>query len=452
MTGREAFLYMNALVLGGGGSRGAYEIGVWRALREMDHRFSIVTGTSVGALNGAIIAQGDYQTAVDVWSSITTDMVLSLDEVPHESTLRERLTSFGLFAREIAASGGADSTPLRNLLRELLDEDRIRSSDVRFGLVTVQLPAFEPHAVFASEIEHGQLLDYVLASAACFPAMQKQMIGHEAYIDGGYFDNLPVELAVRGGATSAIAVDVHGIGLRRRAESAVPVRMITTGWSLGSILHFDAENARRSIELGYLDTCKSFGQYEGRLYTFGKGEAARLLPVTERMHVLYDELFPPAKSGVGLHDLVRRRTMRFLRGTYRSFLTTPSLFTPRELRVTDLHLAAAESAGRTLGLSPIEVYTASSFREAACRAWLSAPVPELSELERIFTGDFSPEQRAEELLAAAGGLTPLRLTRWIGSILDRPDMPRARLAALCTAMPAEFLAALFIRACLSSVQ
>ena len=46
------------LVLGGGGSRGAYEIGVWRAARELNIEFDVVTGTSIGALNGALVVQG----------------------------------------------------------------------------------------------------------------------------------------------------------------------------------------------------------------------------------------------------------------------------------------------------------------------------------------------------------------------------------------------------------
>ena len=55
------------LVLGGGGSRGAYEIGVWRAARELKIDFDVVTGTSIGALNGALVVQGDYDFAVDVY-------------------------------------------------------------------------------------------------------------------------------------------------------------------------------------------------------------------------------------------------------------------------------------------------------------------------------------------------------------------------------------------------
>ena len=45
---------MKALVLSGGGAKGSYQLGVWKALRELNIKFDIITGTSVGALNGAL--------------------------------------------------------------------------------------------------------------------------------------------------------------------------------------------------------------------------------------------------------------------------------------------------------------------------------------------------------------------------------------------------------------
>ena len=55
---------MKALVLSGGGSKGSYQIGVWKALRKLHIKFDIVTGTSVGALNGALVAQKNYYKAI----------------------------------------------------------------------------------------------------------------------------------------------------------------------------------------------------------------------------------------------------------------------------------------------------------------------------------------------------------------------------------------------------
>ena len=58
---------MKALVLSGGGARGAYQMGVWKALRRLNKKFDIVTGTSIGALNGMMYAQKHYCKCLNMW-------------------------------------------------------------------------------------------------------------------------------------------------------------------------------------------------------------------------------------------------------------------------------------------------------------------------------------------------------------------------------------------------
>ena len=61
---------MLAVVLSGGGAKGAYQIGVWRALRKLNIKYDIITGTSVGALNGAMMVTGDYKRAYKIWKNL----------------------------------------------------------------------------------------------------------------------------------------------------------------------------------------------------------------------------------------------------------------------------------------------------------------------------------------------------------------------------------------------
>ena len=60
-------------MLSGGGTKGAYEIGVWRALRELSVDYQIVTGTSIGSINGAMMAMGDYEKAYQVWNHMVME-------------------------------------------------------------------------------------------------------------------------------------------------------------------------------------------------------------------------------------------------------------------------------------------------------------------------------------------------------------------------------------------
>ena len=64
-----------AVVFSGGGAKGGYQIGAWKALREIGFEPDLVTGTSVGALNGALMALGKYEDARSIWENMSLDSV-----------------------------------------------------------------------------------------------------------------------------------------------------------------------------------------------------------------------------------------------------------------------------------------------------------------------------------------------------------------------------------------
>lgn len=68
------------LVLAGGGTKGAYEVGVWKALKEMKINITAISGTSIGAINAALILQNDFDKMMDLYSNIKIDDILKLDK------------------------------------------------------------------------------------------------------------------------------------------------------------------------------------------------------------------------------------------------------------------------------------------------------------------------------------------------------------------------------------
>ena len=121
-----------ALVLAGGGARGSYQVGVWRALMELDWHPQIITGTSVGGLNGAMFVLDLYETARDMWLTIRSRDVM---ELPEENA---DLSALHQFLRRVVKEGGMDVTPLEEIVERVLDEDALRASPIDFGLVTVE--------------------------------------------------------------------------------------------------------------------------------------------------------------------------------------------------------------------------------------------------------------------------------------------------------------------------
>ena len=78
------------LVLEGGGAKGAYQIGAWRALKEAGVKIKGVAGTSVGALNGALICMDDYENAKKVWENITYSKIMSVKDEQMQKLFREK--------------------------------------------------------------------------------------------------------------------------------------------------------------------------------------------------------------------------------------------------------------------------------------------------------------------------------------------------------------------------
>lgn len=250
---------VRALVLAGGGAKGSYQIGVWRALEELNWHPSIITGASVGTLNGCMFAIGKAREAEALWRSLEIHDVL---DVP---TTRdpEELNSFFL---DVIRSGGLNVEPLAERIDTLIDEDAVRRSPIHFGLVMTEMSNLRSIQCPIEEIPQGRLKDYLLASSACFPALRPREIDGVKYIDGGWRDNMPLQLAAKMGATELLGVDIDGIGFIRQNNTGLPTRIVRSHWNLGPTLDFDPARAARNIALGYFDTMRLFGRFGGTAY------------------------------------------------------------------------------------------------------------------------------------------------------------------------------------------
>ena len=174
-----------ALVLAGGGARGSYQVGVWKALMELDWHPQIITGTSVGSLNGAMFVLDLYEVARDMWLTIRSKDVM---ELPEENA---DLSALHSFLRSVVKAGGMDVSPLEEIVERVLDEDALRRANIRFGLVTVEQRGLKARELTLDEIPQGRVKDYLMASAACFPALRAREIDGVKFLDGGYSDNMP---------------------------------------------------------------------------------------------------------------------------------------------------------------------------------------------------------------------------------------------------------------------
>lgn len=179
---------MTALVLCGGGSRGAVEVGLYRALIELGVSIDLIVGTSVGAINGAAIAAG--VSAADLarlWRELRRRDVCTLNR----AVLWKALWADSLY----------DPRPLRRFLERHLPVRRFEELAIPLIVTATDFASGQP--VYCRS---GDLLDAVMASAAMPGLFPAQVVAGVPLVDGGITDNVPLDVAVAAGADTVIVM------------------------------------------------------------------------------------------------------------------------------------------------------------------------------------------------------------------------------------------------------
>lgn len=177
---------MTALVLCGGGSRGAVEVGLYRALVELGVPIHLIVGTSVGAINGAAIAAGIPPDGLArLWRDLSRRDLFTLNRQ--------------LFWKLVWSDSLYDHRPLRRFLERRLPVRRFE--DLRIPLIVTATDFRTGEPLYWRE---GDLLDAIMASVAMPGLFPPQVVRGVQVVDGGITDNVPIDVAVGEGADTVI--------------------------------------------------------------------------------------------------------------------------------------------------------------------------------------------------------------------------------------------------------
>lgn len=258
------------IVLSGGGGKGAYQIGVWNALREsgLESHIAAVAGTSVGGLNGAMMAQGKYELAEGMWLKVERHNLLTLEGVPGLagwlaqksppgrvlSVLMNSVASKGLFKRE----------GLQAMIAEGVDAELLANSAV--PLTITWHHGSSNRVVYRTLNDPAIVADGLLATAALPMIFEEVQIEGERYSDGGFYwgipnrnlDNIPVRALQEAGCDTVIVVCLSQDDLTVSPHQFPGMRIIpiVPSRSLGNVmatLDFSNNGAARRMEQGYAD-------------------------------------------------------------------------------------------------------------------------------------------------------------------------------------------------------
>ena len=351
------------IVLEGGGAKGAYQIGAWKALREAGVRIKGIAGASVGSLNGALICMDDLEKAEDIWKNIEYSRVMDVSDETIKALKKKDFKALNM--QEILNSGfqfikdgGFDVTPLKNLIAEVVgDESRIRESDRELFAMTYSVSEHKELAVDVKSGEEGSVKDMLLASAY-FLAFKNEKLGGKRYRDGGGFNNVPLGVLLDKGYEDIIVIRIYGWGFDSEKVTKIPdganVYHIAPRQDLGGILEFDKKQSRKNMTLGYYDAKRFLYGLAGRIYYIDA-------PGSEPYY--FDKMMSELELlKIYVEEDLDQETRESLNG-YRMFTETlfPRMAVEFKLKddwnYRDLYIAILEDLAKRLKINRFQIYT-----------------------------------------------------------------------------------------------
>ncbi|MCI8668105.1 MAG: patatin-like phospholipase family protein [Lachnospiraceae bacterium] len=266
------------LVLAGGGGKGAYQAGVFKALWEcgMFERILGIAGSSVGALNMCLFSLEDVELSEEIWKQICPDQFIRPD-------MKYLDFNEGIFGRE----------GLLELMDQYIDYERISESDMalyatvsRYDERGMGIPAAEYFRL--NGMDKNMIQDTLLASSALPAIYAPVKIGEFLYRDGGITDNLPIEPLYRKGMRNFIVIPLSPVTeIPYEAYPNADFLIIKPSRSLGDdftgTLDFTGYGAKIRMKLGYEDAVRTL--------TYLHSPESRQPEFEERMSALADEDF-----------------------------------------------------------------------------------------------------------------------------------------------------------------
>lgn len=238
------------LVLGGGGAKGAYQIGVYLALKEFKQIKSIkaVSGTSIGALNSVLLANQKIEQAETIWRNLSRKNVLTLKNWKEYFKLK----NFSVLSRR----------GMLDIFTDEIDFTKVSNSKIPIfiGVTSVENDCGEIFQL--NGLDEGKIIDVLSASSAIPKIFAKVKIDNQYYYDGYKYLNVPIDCLVEQGCNFLFVIPLSN-RLAPDAETNPNITIIDfndkTFDQLGiwdGTLGFDANTISERIDLGYNNACK----------------------------------------------------------------------------------------------------------------------------------------------------------------------------------------------------
>lgn len=331
------------IVFSGGGGKGAYEIGVWKALREFNVMPKQVSGTSVGALNGALYTQQSFDEAVDIWMNIETKDILTTnsEDIVNKATsvLLNYATQCGIkidgninkmkLPTFLRHKGIYSQSGLKQVMDDVINGDAIRNSEIEFYACAYNVSQERPKYFHVNSYQDDEIKNILLASAAIPGVFGDVEIDGDIYWDGGLpviGDNTPINILYENGCETIFVVTLNRTTLINPKEYPnVRILPIVPRQHLGGpftgTLDFSNKGARSRMEHGYQDTKFILSKLK-ELYDNERAYYELWDSILQSEDVFVDakdKITETEKERIGIHSAIKEFNRQMLYGDLEKF-------------------------------------------------------------------------------------------------------------------------------------
>ena len=231
------------LVLGGGGAKGAFQVGVWEALCEykLDKKIDCISGNSIGALNAVLFSQKNVKECLEIWSNL--DMSIALTS----RTIKDMISKKGVFSRD----------GLKKLLNENVDLSLVSKAKRDIYIAATNINDDSPTYFHINDESRDTVEDILLASSAIPIVFDRVNIKDKTYMDGYKYSNVPTKPLLDLGCDVLFVVPLKGEYVPSEEELSYGTRIISFdsaynafGFATGTF-SFKQETIQLRIEHGY---------------------------------------------------------------------------------------------------------------------------------------------------------------------------------------------------------
>ncbi|SUY45589.1 phospholipase, patatin family [Clostridium putrefaciens] len=274
------------VVFAGGGGKGSYQVGVWKALKELeiDKYIDGVSGTSIGALNGAMFLQNRYESAENVWLNISQEKMLPVDKrlilrnLIFMEISRNKLENIVQWAERVERYGTVTREGLLEIIDQNIDYEIIKNEKRPFYINCTSVPDLESKYFKVNGYEEEDIRLLLSATTSIPLVFNKVLIDGKYYIDGGMKDNIPIKPLYDEGFSTIIVIYFHKENRINKEEypNANIIEILPSkdqgGWISGTLDFTNFGSIERIID-GYKDTLNIF---KNVLDSFKQGEDLEL--------------------------------------------------------------------------------------------------------------------------------------------------------------------------------